>query len=62
MNIVACPATVEFGSLVAAMVVSVAASYCMGPSMARFGWRFFTSWVAWRTLSTASPLPDSPVE
>lgn len=62
MNIVACPATADFGSLEAAMVVSAAASYWMGPSMASSGLRVFTSLVASRTFSTDSPLPDSPVE
>src|SRR3712207_7978154 len=41
---------------------STAASYWIGPSTLRSGRRSLTTWVAARTASTSSPLPDSPVE
>jgi hypothetical protein len=62
MNTVACPATEDPGIFDAAMEASTAASYWMGPSTARSGRRWRTSSVAWRTSSTASPKPDTPVE
>ena len=62
MNTVARPATWESGILVLATEASTAASYWIGPSIDRSGRRLRTSSVAARTLSTSTPVPDSPVE
>ncbi len=62
ISTVACPATSEPGSLVAATDGSTAASYWIGPSIIRSGRRSRTSSVASRTLSTSAPEPESPVE
>src|SRR5699024_6497559 len=62
MNTLALPATSDSGILEAATEAETAASYCSGPSTLSCGLAVLTSWVAWRTLSTASPEPESPVE
>lgn len=59
---VARPATSLPGSFACATVGSMAASYWMGPSIGRSGRRSRAILVAWRTLSTSAPDPDSPVE
>ncbi len=59
---VACPATEESGSLVAATAESIAASYWIGPSTGSSGARERTSAVAADTFSTSEPVPDDPVE
>jgi hypothetical protein len=62
ISTLACPATSEPGSLVAATDGSTAASYWIGPSIFRSGRRVRTISVASRTLSTSAPEPDVPVE
>ena len=62
MNTVARPATSLSGSFRLATCASTAASYWIGPSTLSSGRRSRTSAVAWRTFSTCSPRPDSPVE
>jgi hypothetical protein len=62
MNTVARPATSLSGSLRAATLASIAASYWIGPSTGRSGRRSRTVSVASRTTVTFGPLPDVPVE
>src|SRR5699024_12301009 len=62
MSTDALPATSESGILEAATEAETAASYCSGPSTLSSGLAALTNLVASRTLSTASPEPESPVE
>ena len=62
MNTVAWPATWLPGSLVRATSMSMAASYCSGPSSSSSGARSLAMRVASMTFSTSAPLPDEPVE
>ena len=62
MNTVARPATTESGIFDLPTDASTAASYWIGPSTRRSGRRLRTSSVAARTLSTSTPVPDSPDE
>src|SRR5690625_3028450 len=62
INTDALPATSDSGIFEAATDAETAASYCSGPSTLNCGLAALTRLVASRTLSTASPEPESPVE